>query len=229
MFDWISANKDVLNVLIGFGTLLVWVVYAQLLYNGYSRQRRPHVLINRGQHSDHRALCLISNMSAEAIFIQNIVVYLDTDRGLLACDVTELERNLEDKEERSGGGGHWQALPLSQGTRQGPLGPGEVEHIGTFRDVIERVARQRQLVFESCPPDEGRTGVPARLYEITFRILAIYGSDNLPIGVERGFIMRDDGCLVPRSWDSKRIKSWWRRRALRAQLASLAAGETPER
>ena len=122
MFEWISANKDVLNVLIGFGTLLVWVVYAQLLYNGYSRQRRPHVLINRGQHSDHRALCLISNMSAEAIFIQNIVVYLDTDQGLLACDVTELERNLEDKEEHSGGGGHWQALPPVTGHAPGPLG-----------------------------------------------------------------------------------------------------------
>ena len=37
MFDWISQNKDVLNVLIGFATLMVWVVYAQLLYNGYKR------------------------------------------------------------------------------------------------------------------------------------------------------------------------------------------------
>ncbi|HEX5678784.1 MAG TPA: hypothetical protein VFX91_12530, partial [Alcanivorax sp.] len=101
MFDWISENKDVLDVLIGVGTLLVWVVYAQLLYNGYKRQRRPRVAITRGRQKGVEALCLISNMSAESIFIQHIVARLETDNGTYFHDITELEQSYQgDEDER---------------------------------------------------------------------------------------------------------------------------------
>ncbi len=141
MFDWISQNKDVLNVLIGFATLMVWVVYAQLLYNGYKRQRRPRIVINRGRYKGVDALCLISNMSAESIFVQHIVARLETDKGDYFQDVTELEQNYQEGDEERERQSTSDTPSLSDSTRQGPLGPGEFVHIGAFNSVIERIAR----------------------------------------------------------------------------------------
>ncbi len=123
MFDWISQNKDVLNVLIGFATLMVWVVYAQLLYNGYKRQRRPRIVINRGRYKGVDALCLISNMSAESIFVQHIVARLETDKGDYFQDVTELEQNYQEGDEERERQSTSDTPSLSDSTRQGPLGP----------------------------------------------------------------------------------------------------------
>lgn len=47
--DWISQHHDSLTALTSIGTLLIWLVYAQLLYKGYRRQRRPRLIINRGK------------------------------------------------------------------------------------------------------------------------------------------------------------------------------------
>ena len=41
MLDWISANTEVLGLLISLCTLLVWIVYAQLLYAGFPSPAPP--------------------------------------------------------------------------------------------------------------------------------------------------------------------------------------------
>ena len=115
MFDWISQNKDVLNVLIGFATLMVWGVYAQLLYNGYKRHDRA----------------------------------------------------------------------------------------------------------------ESKKGI-VRLRSLTIQLVAIYGSDDYPIGVERRFLIRDldEGrLLVPATWDSKRLTSRRHRKQVRQLIQDLAREE----
>ena len=48
MLEWLSNNSNWITPATSIGTLLVWIFYAQLLYNGYSRQTRPRLLINRG-------------------------------------------------------------------------------------------------------------------------------------------------------------------------------------
>lgn len=90
MYEWIQEHNKVLSVLISFGTLLIWLVYAQLLYSGYRRQVRPRIVINRGKHRDLNALCIISNMSAEAVFVEHILARLETSEGTVLEDVTEL-------------------------------------------------------------------------------------------------------------------------------------------
>ena len=35
MYEWIQEHNKVLSVLISFGTLLIWLVYAQLYSDGY--------------------------------------------------------------------------------------------------------------------------------------------------------------------------------------------------
>ncbi len=92
MFEWIENNKEIITVFTSIATLLVWVIYAQLLYLSFRRQRSPSLIINRGRNKDINALCIISNMSAESIFIQYIIVELETSEGKITMDVTDLEQ-----------------------------------------------------------------------------------------------------------------------------------------
>ena len=63
MIEWIKDNQGVVSVGVSIATLLIWIIYAQLLYLGFRRQRTPRMLINRGRKKDLDALCIISNMS----------------------------------------------------------------------------------------------------------------------------------------------------------------------
>ena len=220
MLDWISQHQKVLSVLISFGTLLIWLVYAQLPYGGYRRQRRPRILINRGRRRNIDALCLISNMSAESIFVEHIVAHLETDRGTFREDVTELEQDYERGDEDRGQRHGTAPDSLRDGTRQGPLPPGDFLHIGDFKGVVERIARRNGVALEEG--DDNQTAAQVRA--VIIQVVAIYGSDDLPIGVERRFRIldqRNDHLLVPESWDSKRLASRRERRRLRDLMEEL--------
>lgn len=51
--------------------MIIWLVYAQLLYLGFRRQRNPRLIINRGRNKDINALCLISNKTVEKLNATN--------------------------------------------------------------------------------------------------------------------------------------------------------------
>ncbi|WP_232802417.1 hypothetical protein [Alloalcanivorax mobilis] len=215
--EWITQHQKLLMLLTNAGTLLIWLVYAQLLYNGYRRQRRPRVLINRGKSQGPGALCLISNMSAESIFIQHIIAHLETDQGQYTLDVTELEQNYREGDEHGAGG-------LRDSTRQGPLGSGEFLHIGTFDEVIERIARGEGLRLKGNDARAAHDPAPVCLRALSIELLAVYGSEDPPIGVRRRFLIRDsDGerCLVPESWDSRRLTGWRTRRQLHRRMQAM--------
>ena len=169
-------------------------------------------------------------MSAESIFIQHIVARLETDNGTYFQDVTELEQNYQEgDEERERHTGGDDAPSLSDSTRQGPLGSGEFVHIGAFNSVIERIARRENLRLDQHRDDraESEKGI-VRLRSLTIQLVAIYGSDDYPIGVERRFLVRDvdEGrLLVPATWDSKRLTSRRHRKQVRQLIQDLAREE----
>ncbi|GAA5110197.1 hypothetical protein [Alloalcanivorax gelatiniphagus] len=213
MYEWIQEHSKVLSVLISFGTLLIWLVYAQLLYSSYRRQVRPRIVINRGKHRDVNALCIISNMSAEAVFVEHILARLETRDGVFLEDVTELEQAYQQGDEQD----QRRAPSLRESTRQGPLNSGDFLHIGAFREVIQRVLKGHDL-------PAGEDGDPRGLQALTIQVVAIYGSDDMPIGVERRFVVRDTDrgrMLVPDTWDSKRLTRRRQRRRLRDLMEEL--------
>ena len=174
------------------------------------------------------ALCLISNMSAESIFIQHIVARLETDNGTYVQDVTELEQEYEEGDEERERRDN--AVTLDDSTRQGPLGSGEFAHIGAFNSVIERIARCEALRLDQHRDDraESDRGI-VRLRALTIQLVAIYGSDDYPIGIERRFLIRDldEGrLLVPATWDSKRLTSRGQRKQVRQLIEDLARQES---
>ncbi len=232
MFEWISRHREVLMVLINLGTLGIWIAYAQLLYWGFRRQRRPRLLINRGNNRDLDALCIISNMSAESIFIEYIVAELETSRGTIEVDVTARERQYSEGEEvePQRDTTHGAVLPppgratVEHSTHQGPLESGGFLHIGTFDELIRCIAREEGL--------EMRGNLPAgdlSLHSLTVRLIGIYGPEDMPIGAERRFWLEehDNRCtLTPASWDTKRLASWRQRRRLRGMIQRLSAQPT---
>jgi len=216
MYEWIQEHNKVLSVLISFGTLLIWLVYAQLLYSSYRRQVRPRIVINRGKHRDLNALCIISNMSAEAVFVEHILARLETSDGTVLEDVTELEQEYEQGDEEQDPRDS-PAVSLRESTRQGPLNSGDFLHIGSFQEVIRRTLRGQR-------PQHGDDEAPVRLKALTIQVVAIYGSDDMPIGVERRFLIKhgEDGHrLVPATWDSRRMAGRRDRRRLRRLMDTL--------
>ena len=74
---------------------------------------------------------------------------------------------------------------------------------------------------------ESEKGI-VRLRSLTIQLVAIYGSDDYPIGVERRFLIRDldEGrLLVPATWDSKRLTSRRHRKQVRQLIQDLAREE----
>lgn len=97
--EWLSNNGPAISAITSICTLFVWVFYAQLLYAGYARQRRPRIIINRGKGIGMQALCLISNMSNEAIYVQHLIAVLHTREGSYSLDVVEYQQEGEEQEE----------------------------------------------------------------------------------------------------------------------------------
>lgn len=233
MMEWIANHSKTISAIASIGSFFIWLVYAQLLYHNFRRQRRPRVLINRGKSKGIDSLCIVSNMSAESIFIEHIIARLETNHGSLLMDVTEFERSYREGDERrknaqdgedeqsaneAASSSEWR---ISDTTRQGPLGSGDFLHIGTFAEVIERMARCNDIALDGHWPRNEQL----KFERLTLRIIGIYGSEDHPIGVERAFRLHDaDGecALVPERWDSNRLSSPRQRRKLRSLLDRIS-------
>lgn len=221
MFEWLFRHGDDVSVLTDIGTLIVWLVYAQLLYFSFRRQRRPRLLINRGRKKDIDALCIISNMSAEPVFIQHIIAELETSRGTVRVDVTDSTESYTEKEnENSDSTCAKDPSPIVRdGSHQGPVGPGNFVHIDSFGALTRRLAHDGGFEMEGY-----RLLQDVIFRTLIIRIICIYGSEDQPIGAERRFefIDHQPGCgLVPSTWDTKRLSSPWQRRRLRREIQQL--------
>ncbi|MCE8019573.1 hypothetical protein HOP51_05485 [Halomonas sp. MCCC 1A11036] len=224
MFDWVNQHGDTVSVLTDIGTLIVWVVYAQLLYFSFRRQRRPRLLINRGRKKDIDALCIISNMSAEPVFLQHVIAELKTSHGIVRVDVTDRTDTFSEGSETQGGESAGttaaDAPPIVRdGSHQGPLEPGKFVHIDSFGELTQRLARHGGFEMQGYQPRQG-----VIFHSLSIRIICIYGSEDLPIGAERcfEFIDHQPGCgLVPVTWDTKRLASSWQRRRLCKEIKQL--------
>ncbi|WP_227367468.1 hypothetical protein [Halomonas sp. M20] len=218
MLDWISQNAKVLTFFTNLGVLLVWLGYAQLLYLGFSRQRRPRLIINRGKRKDIDALCIISNMSAESVFIEYIIADLQTSEGTITMDVTDFDQEYEEGDEER----QQNASSLgnvNENTRQGPLGSGGFLHVGTFSNLLERLARDEGIKMDGHRPEGDLT-----FQHLTIRLIGVYGPEDMPIGAERSFELfanEDFRSLTPDSWDTKRLSSFRQRRKLRKTMQEL--------
>lgn len=188
--QWLNDHAQAISAVASVCTLFVWLFYAQLLYNGYVRQRRPRIIVNRGKGVGTDALCLISNMSSEAIYIQHLVAVLHTPEGAYPLDIVEYQQQSGEENE------------ACYCTHQGPLPSGDYLHIQTFGSIVQQLARYWKL-------DDALLQEQTLMLEI--RVIAIYGSEDMPVGAARRFHLSPQAeptrQLVPVHLDTQRMNS----------------------
>lgn len=168
MFEWLQNYSQVVTTLTNFGLLLVWVAYLQLFFQSLRRQRRAHILINRGGGTDLGTRCLIGNMTSEAIYLESIIARIHTNEDVLSCAVTDLE--VPSGEQSTEG--------QRNVTRQGPLSAGDYLDIGSFKGLLDRVMLDgARSVFRT----------PDHVFEVEMLVIADYASENLVVGARRRF------------------------------------------
>lgn len=186
--EWLNDNAQAISAVASVCTLFVWLFYAQLLYNGYARQRRPRIIINRGKGIGTEALCLISNMSNEAIYVQHLVAVLHTQQGINSLDVVEYQQQSGENEE------------VSYRTHQGPLASGDYLHIQSFGNIVDQVKQHWKIEDDM---------LHGQHIQLEIRVIAIYGSEDMPVGASRVFNLDLDAepnhQLVPASVDTARL------------------------
>jgi len=206
MWEWISANSDVLSIVISLATLGVWATYLQLLLIAFRRQRKPKILINRGGGTSMSAHCLISNMSAEPIYVENIIVKLEMGSEEHSLPVTDIRQHQEEGSE---------SAALSERTRQGPLERGKFMSIGTFGSLIDRAVRQAGV----SPEQYESLTETFDCFELT--VIAAYGADDLAIAAARRFNVRgsdQDRDLIPQTPETRQIYQRRERRRIQRLL-----------
>ncbi|WP_110670014.1 hypothetical protein [Salinicola halophilus] len=212
MWQWISEYSGAISAVASCLTFLIWLFYLQMLYQGFKRQRQPKIIVNRGGGSGLDARCVISNMSSESIFIEHLVAVLYTDRGTLLKDLTDLEppQNRQDLE-------NWENL--NEVTRQGPMLSGSYSHVGSFADIANRVLRSHGIEAEGAVAKDGRA-----LQALEIRVIAVYGSEDHPVGASRTFAMvqSDDGqALQPASIETQRYATRLKRMKVKQWIQEL--------
>lgn len=206
MFGWLIENSGVADVFISLAMLFVWIAYLQVFVSSYRRQRRASILISIGGGSGLDARCLVSNMSQGAIYIQSVILDLTTSVGTFSHPITELE-GLEE----------WKGpTDLNLWTRQGPLNPGSVRDMGTFRAMLDHALRTQGA-------STGQSALPAvdALEEVRVTVIARYGPEDLLVAAEQSYMLnRRDGStwLSSRTVTTRQIRSRRERKQLRAQL-----------
>ena len=188
--EWLNDNAQAISAVASICTLFVWMFYAQLLYNGYVRQRRPRIIINRGKGTGTEALCLISNMSSEAIYIQHVVAVLHTPSASYSLDVVEYQQQGDEQED------------ASYRTHQGPLASGDYLHIQAFGNIVNQVKQHWKIDDEL---------LSAHGIQLEIRVIAIYGSEDMPTGASRTFHLNLKASpthqLLPISVDTYRLNT----------------------
>lgn len=161
-------------------------------------------------------------MSAESVFVQYIIAELHTSQGTITMDVTDFEQEYnkgdENPERHNPASG---AVNVSENTRQGPIKPGGFSHIGTFKELVERIARCEGIKMDGHMPQGG-----LEFTHLTLRLIGIYGPENKPIGAERGFELAynaSEFSLSPASWDTKQLTSMRQRHKLKKIVEQLNA------
>lgn len=211
MLDWLTNHRETLSFGIDVGMLFVWIAYLQVFVWSFRRQRQANILLGLGGGSGLEARCLVSNLSQSAIYIRSLILDLETDEGTSSHPVTELEE-LEEWKEPS---------DVNLWTRQGPLDPGAVRDMGTFRAMLVHAIRATGTM-DAEAASEAIDGIMG--FRLT--VIAHYGPEDLLVAAEQTYAIVRRGkaiALRPGSVAPRQIRSRRERRRIRARLEQIVA------
>ena len=223
MLSWFQENANLLSMLSSFAMLVVWLLYLQLFYQSFKRQRQPNLLIHQANGFDLGSLCMIANMSVSNVHIAALLV--DASRGDAAVTFRPAPMASDPLEADD---------PL-RNAHVGPLAQGGYHTVGTFRTLV---AEAEARLAES--DDAGSTDTEDEdVLQLTVRIVAFVGPELHPIGARRTFEITSAGGVVdvrarfmlPEQLSSRRqrrIAARWLEEAQALDSARVATYEEEE-
>jgi hypothetical protein len=131
VFDAIAINSQFVNVAANVAMVAIWLVYLQLFFMTYRRQRRSSIHVDRGTAKDETARCIVTNMGQEPVYLLAVVVDFGEGDETLRAVVTDRDE-MYDRE----------VSAQLERTNQGPLAQGEMRDVGSLADLMQR-ARAR--------------------------------------------------------------------------------------
>jgi len=205
MLEAIRENVDILSLGANLAMVLIWLVYLHLFLKSYRRHLRPSIIINRGAGTGLQARCLITNMSAEAIYIEGIILVLERDgeQWRTALSATSEIRKDENATQ----------APRPNRIQEGPLASGAFMDIGRFQDIVERAFGTVQTESDR----EDRLGFEC--FEIW--VIARYTAEQQLVFVRSRFdVGRTKGnwALRPHQIENEEIRSGEKRRQMEEVL-----------
>lgn len=191
IWTWLGENNAAINAVFSGLTLLVWILYFQLLLNTYRYRLRPRILINRAAKA-MEAHCVVTNMSVEKIYLESVLVTLELEDYAMTCGLSDIITD---------GNGR-------QNMRyQGPLASGEMLDIGSFRSIIEHGVKVSVA-----------GGLEIEMKDVKSALIttvATYTAEERVIGAERRFILsEDDRTISSRQYSARQILSGRRQREI---------------
>ncbi len=177
MLELLQQNSDLISMAASLAMVVIWLIYLQLFWRSYRRQLRASVIIHLGAGSGMDAQCLISNMSAEAIHIEGIILVLTRGDESWRTTVT------------TAGGASPKTGSMSVPHHEGPLASGGYINIGRLQDLVDRALSNVKEDTEAS----NRLGFDS--FEIW--VIADYSAEQNLVFARRGFnVKRHAGRLA---------------------------------
>lgn len=224
LWAWITDNAIVVGGLASIGHVLIWGIAMQVAVSDAHALRRPSILIKHGKARRLDIPCLVSNMGHGVVFVESIIVRLETDQQTLICDITELtdedtrqqpsssDEDTPEKGDTDKGGGEEEGELV---TRMGPLNSMQYMKTSRFDRIIAHAVEQHGLKLDS---DYTVRDSDETLKAIEINLMIIQATEKRPIGARRRFnlIRGNNGqmMVVPESNNTHQLYSWRQRRAL---------------
>jgi len=217
MIAWIEQHGTMLQILISFATLLVWIFYAQLLFQSYRRARRPKIVINQLLDHAQTARFLISNMSQEAIHIETVLLCIDNGNDRVCQVITDAEpgEGYDARNEDGAPDGKDESRALSERlddvTLQGPLPPGKCIELGSVNRLLARVRRQ---IARTSDDNKQKFPEKDRDCRIEIIVIGVYSSEKGVIGASRTFVYDREFRLRPEEIKTTQHTGFFARREM---------------
>ncbi len=179
----------------------IWLIYLQLFWRNYRRQLRANIISNRGAGTGLDARCIIANMSAEAIFIEGIILVLERGGQRWSTAITKA-KGLRQNADPAG------SVPM----HEGPLAAGDHVDIGRFEDLVERS-------FEEVEGDSEADRLGLDSFEIW--VIASYTAERRLVFARRRFSVdwhRTHWALQAEKLKTETIRRGPKRRRIEAVL-----------
>lgn len=203
MGQWLHDNASVISAVTNVAMVAIWLGYLQLFYRQFRRSQMPQMMILESDHHTLNADCLLVNMSQEIVTLVTVMVAARGPEGEQLSEITGYQQKTV--EERS-------PRQLEEVIKQGPMDSGMFLRLGSFRDLLDIVARD---------------GLPQKEVEsLEIRAVVVHGAYPAPIGACRQYdLQRDEeGRLLgarATTDTTDQLRSWRRRRTVKSWLGAI--------